>query len=42
MADVTCPFTFEDWHTLLSHKTLPPTLRTILEDPARTVELDHG
>jgi hypothetical protein len=42
MADVTCPLTFEDWHTLLSHKTLPPTLRTILEDPARTVELDHG
>jgi hypothetical protein len=42
MADVTCPLTFEDWHTLLSHKTLPPTLHTILEDPARTVELDHG
>jgi hypothetical protein len=42
MADVTCPLTFEDWRTLLSHDTLPPTLRTILEDPARTVELAHG
>ena len=35
MADVTCPLTFEDWRTLLSHDTLPPTLRTILEDPDR-------
>ena len=42
MADVTCPLTFEDWRTLLSHDTLPPTFRTILEDRARTVELDHG
>ncbi len=42
MADVTCPLTFEDWRTLLSHDTLPPTLRTMLEDQARTVELGHG
>jgi hypothetical protein len=42
MADVTCPLTFEDWRTLLSHETLPPTLRTILEDRARTIELAHG
>ena len=42
MADVTCPLTFEDWQALLSHKALPPALRTILDDRARTIELAHG
>jgi hypothetical protein len=42
MADVTCPLTREDWRTLLSHETLPSTLRTIREDRARTTRLRVG
>ena len=42
MADVTCPLTFNDHRALLAHDTLPDSLRTILQDRARTVELAHG
>lgn len=42
MADVTCSLTREDWRGLLADDALPPELRAVLEDPARTVELAHG
>jgi hypothetical protein len=42
MGDVACPLTFEDRQALLSHPTLPPALRAILEDRGRTIELAHG
>ena len=42
MADVTCPLTGEDLAFLLDDGSLPPELRVLLEDPARTIELWHG
>ena len=41
-ADVTCPLTREDLAFLLNDGSLPPELRVLLEDPARTIELGHG
>ncbi len=42
MADVTCPLTREELAALLADGALPPELRVVLEDPARTIELGHG
>ena len=42
MADVTCPLTRGDLAALLADGALPPELRVVLEDPTRTIELEHG
>jgi hypothetical protein len=42
MADVTCPLTREDRAALLADDALSSQLRTLLEDPERTIELAHG
>jgi len=39
---MTCPLSREDLAVLLADGALPAEVRTILEDPARIIELGHG